>query len=130
VVPGPFCATLKRYCRSEEEGFSRPVVVRLLEALEAQPLPHLTPNEHSHLMVLIQTTLEVRVNQSPRYEVIRYVQRLTNNGVPLMPTVYGISYRCDHSISSMTEHQLPAVPVQLTHISDKLGGENVFDIVI
>lgn len=31
----------------------------LLERLEARQLPHLTPNEHAHLIVLIQTALEV-----------------------------------------------------------------------
>jgi hypothetical protein len=45
--------------RSDEEVFSRPLVTRLIEALEACPIPHLTPNEHAHLLVLIQTTLEV-----------------------------------------------------------------------
>ena len=33
--------------------------MKLLEELETEPLPHLTPNEHAHLLVLIQTTLEV-----------------------------------------------------------------------
>jgi len=46
--------------RSDEEGFSRPLVLRLIQALEADPLPHLTPNEQAHLLVLIQTALEVR----------------------------------------------------------------------
>ncbi|KAJ7786153.1 RAVE protein 1 C terminal-domain-containing protein [Mycena metata] len=43
----------------EEEGFSRGVVNRLIETLEHNPLPHLTPNEQAHLLVLIQTTLEI-----------------------------------------------------------------------
>ncbi|KAJ7492768.1 RAVE protein 1 C terminal-domain-containing protein [Mycena latifolia] len=43
----------------EEEGFSRALVGRLIETLESNPLPHLTPNEHAHLLVLIQTTLEI-----------------------------------------------------------------------
>jgi hypothetical protein len=55
--------------RSDEAVFSRPLVTRLIEALEACPLPHLTPNEQAHLLVLIQTTLEVR--------------RPVNNKVPL-----------------------------------------------
>ncbi|THH13364.1 hypothetical protein EW146_g6843 [Bondarzewia mesenterica] len=42
-----------------DEGFSRPLVESLLEQLEARPLPYLTPNEHAHLLVLIQATLEV-----------------------------------------------------------------------
>ncbi|KAL1677484.1 RAVE protein 1 C terminal-domain-containing protein [Schizophyllum commune] len=44
---------------SEEEGFSRKLVARLLEALERNPLPYLTPSERAHLVVLIQTTLEI-----------------------------------------------------------------------
>jgi hypothetical protein len=47
-------------CRSGEDGFSRALVMELLDQLETEPLPHLTPNEHAHLLVLIQTTLEVR----------------------------------------------------------------------
>ncbi|KAG7099019.1 hypothetical protein E1B28_000902 [Marasmius oreades] len=43
----------------EEEGFGRSLVLGLIERLEANPLPHLTPNEHAHLLVLIQTTLEI-----------------------------------------------------------------------
>ncbi|KAI5897900.1 uncharacterized protein SCHCODRAFT_02565349 [Schizophyllum commune H4-8] len=44
---------------SEEEGFSRKLVARLLDALERNPLPYLTPSERAHLVVLIQTTLEI-----------------------------------------------------------------------
>ncbi|KAJ7487439.1 RAVE protein 1 C terminal-domain-containing protein [Mycena galericulata] len=43
----------------EEEGFSRVLVHRLIETLENNPLPHLTPNEQAHLLVLIQATLEI-----------------------------------------------------------------------
>ncbi|KAJ6621584.1 RAVE protein 1 C terminal-domain-containing protein [Mycena sp. CBHHK59/15] len=43
----------------QEEGFSRTLVDRLIETLENDPLPHLTPNEQAHLLVLIQTTLEI-----------------------------------------------------------------------
>ncbi|KZT72790.1 hypothetical protein DAEQUDRAFT_704451 [Daedalea quercina L-15889] len=43
----------------EEDSFSRSLVERLLERLEESPLPHLTPNEHASLLVLIQTTLEI-----------------------------------------------------------------------
>ena len=35
------------------------MVTRLLSTLEVFPLPHLTANEQSHLLTLIQTTLEV-----------------------------------------------------------------------
>ncbi|KAG2154690.1 RAVE protein 1 C terminal-domain-containing protein [Suillus clintonianus] len=43
----------------DEIVFSRHMVETLIEQLEARPLPHLTPNEHAHLLVLIQTTLEI-----------------------------------------------------------------------
>ncbi|KAF7339596.1 WD repeat protein [Mycena sanguinolenta] len=43
----------------EEDGFSRTLVNRLIRTLEADPLPHLTPNEQAHLLVLVQTTLEI-----------------------------------------------------------------------
>ena len=47
--------------RPEEPVFSRHMVETLIEQLEARPIPRLTPNEHAHLLVLIQTTLEVSV---------------------------------------------------------------------
>ncbi|KAJ3750593.1 RAVE protein 1 C terminal-domain-containing protein [Lentinula detonsa] len=43
----------------DEDGFGRPLVTELIERLESQPLPHLTPNECASLIVLIQTTLEI-----------------------------------------------------------------------
>ncbi|KAG1730794.1 RAVE protein 1 C terminal-domain-containing protein [Suillus occidentalis] len=43
----------------DEPVFSRHMVETLIEQLETRPLPHLTPNEHAHLLVLIQTTLEI-----------------------------------------------------------------------
>jgi hypothetical protein len=49
--------------RLVEEGFSRSLVLRLIETLELYPLPTLTPNEQAHLLVLIQTTLEVSHSQ-------------------------------------------------------------------
>jgi hypothetical protein len=48
------------HSRSDDQGFSRPLIERLLGRLEASPLPHLTRNEHAHLLVLIQAMLEVR----------------------------------------------------------------------
>lgn len=45
--------------RPDDQGFSRPLIERLVGRLEASPLPHLTPNEHAHLLVLIQAMLEV-----------------------------------------------------------------------
>jgi hypothetical protein len=49
--------------RPEEEGFGRVLVTKLIDTLESKPLPHLTANENAHLLVLIQTTLEVTVDQ-------------------------------------------------------------------
>ncbi|KAE9408257.1 WD repeat-containing protein [Gymnopus androsaceus JB14] len=48
-----------QYNDNEEEGFCRPLVTKLIQSLESQPLPHLTPNESASLIVLIQTTLEI-----------------------------------------------------------------------
>ncbi|KAK2461643.1 hypothetical protein APHAL10511_006106 [Amanita phalloides] len=44
---------------SVEEHFSRQLVQRLIDTLENLPLPHLTPNEQAHLLVLLQTTVEI-----------------------------------------------------------------------
>ncbi|KAH7885922.1 RAVE protein 1 C terminal-domain-containing protein [Phlebopus sp. FC_14] len=44
---------------TDDDKFSRSLVEALVEQLEARPLPHLTPNEHAHLIVLVQTTLEI-----------------------------------------------------------------------
>ncbi|EJD03819.1 uncharacterized protein FOMMEDRAFT_106015 [Fomitiporia mediterranea MF3/22] len=44
----------------EEDGrFSRSLVQSLIKELETEPLEHLTPNEHAHLIVLVQTRLEI-----------------------------------------------------------------------
>ncbi|KAL0580829.1 regulator of (H+)-ATPase in vacuolar membrane [Marasmius crinis-equi] len=43
----------------DDEGFGRTLVMSLIERLENNPIPHLTPNEHASLLVLIQTTLEI-----------------------------------------------------------------------
>ncbi|KAF9244559.1 RAVE protein 1 C terminal-domain-containing protein [Melanogaster broomeanus] len=48
---------------ADDEAFSRSFVESLIERLEAQPLPHLTPNEHAHLIVLVQTVLEIDEQQ-------------------------------------------------------------------
>lgn len=44
------------------------MIERLLGRLEAVPLPHLSPNEHAHLLVLIQAMLEVRTHT---YAIVR-----------------------------------------------------------
>ena len=50
-------------------SFHRPVVTRLITALESHPLPNLTSNEQAHLIVLIQTVLEVG---SPCHKISMY----------------------------------------------------------
>ncbi len=45
--------------RPDDQDFSRSLIERLVGRLEESPLPHLTPNEHAHLLVLIQAMLEV-----------------------------------------------------------------------
>jgi hypothetical protein len=50
------------------QGFSRSLIERLLSRLETVPLPHLSPNEHAHLLVLIQAMLEVRTRA---YNIVR-----------------------------------------------------------
>jgi hypothetical protein len=45
--------------RPDDPGLSRSLIERLVGRLEASPLPHLTTIEHAHLLVLIQTMLEV-----------------------------------------------------------------------
>ncbi|KAG8940912.1 regulator of (H+)-ATPase in vacuolar membrane [Tulasnella sp. 424] len=42
-----------------QDLFSRELVDRLVRSLEEHPLPHLTPSEMEHLIVLIQTTVEI-----------------------------------------------------------------------
>lgn len=43
----------------DPNSFSRKLVERLLRKLEQQPLPHLSKTEQAHLIVMIQTTLEI-----------------------------------------------------------------------
>ena len=57
-----FVLVFHLYHSSDEEGFSRPLVERLLQQLEDQPIPHLSPNEQQALEVLVRTTLEVGVS--------------------------------------------------------------------
>ncbi|KAG0704335.1 RAVE protein 1 C terminal-domain-containing protein [Suillus ampliporus] len=59
----------------DETVFSRHMVETLIEQLETRPLPHLTPNEHAHLLVLIQTTLEVseRIGRALDANGLRYM---------------------------------------------------------
>jgi len=42
-----------------DHEFSRPLVTKLIEELEAVPLKSLTENESEQLLVLIQATLDV-----------------------------------------------------------------------
>ncbi|THH06398.1 hypothetical protein EW145_g4114 [Phellinidium pouzarii] len=42
-----------------EDSFSRSLVQHVIDELETEPLAHLTPNERAHLIVLLQTIIEV-----------------------------------------------------------------------
>jgi len=55
-------------------------VQKLLDRLESNPLPHLTPNEQAHLSALIEATLEV-VAKPPLLilSLIVAMARLKNN---------------------------------------------------
>jgi hypothetical protein len=59
VLPTQLAEAVLTRISPTEEGFSRTLVLGLIEALELDPLSDLTPNEQAHLLVLIQTTLEV-----------------------------------------------------------------------
>jgi hypothetical protein len=52
----------------DPNSFSRGLVERLLRKLEQQQLPHLSETEQAHLIVMIQTTLEVCASPSLIYE--------------------------------------------------------------
>jgi len=47
------------FSSNDDIAFTRPVISRLIQMLEIRDLPNLSPNEKAHLIVLIQTTLEV-----------------------------------------------------------------------
>lgn len=88
----------------DDELFSRDLVDRLLEALEKIPLPHLTPSEMEHLLVLIRTALEVSLGKSKVATCLTYCHtRLTNNEDHWMRTAYAISSQFAHFSSSIGE---------------------------
>ncbi|KAK7468733.1 regulator of (H+)-ATPase in vacuolar membrane [Stygiomarasmius scandens] len=86
----------------EEDGFGRPLVNKLLDHLEAEHLPHLTPNEQAHLSVLIQTTLEVDEQQ----------RSLDANGLRYLISMrsFYILNRRVSSPSSPTSHSSNSIP--------------------
>ncbi|KDR85351.1 hypothetical protein GALMADRAFT_132054 [Galerina marginata CBS 339.88] len=67
--------------------FNRSVVTRLIEMLELHPLPNLSVNEQAHLIILIQTTLEIHEQR----------RALDSNGLR-----YLISMRSFYIINSRT----------------------------
>ena len=76
--------SVEAFSSDEEDPFSRSRVERLIGHLEEHPLPHLTPNEHASLLVLIQTALEVSYHltiDSPSLNL----RRSKNNDGPSMP---------------------------------------------
>ncbi|KAF7320375.1 WD repeat protein [Mycena kentingensis (nom. inval.)] len=84
----------------EDEGFSRTAVCRLIETLENNPLPQLTPNEQAHLLVLIQTTLEIDEQR----------RALDANGLRYlisMRSFYILNHRASGSNSPQSQSTLP-----------------------
>ena len=55
-----YLGTNASFSSNDDIAFTRPVISRLIQMLEIRDLPNLSPNEKAHLIVLIQTTLEVR----------------------------------------------------------------------
>ncbi|KAG2023063.1 WD repeat-containing protein [Coprinopsis cinerea AmutBmut pab1-1] len=81
----------------DEEGFSRNSVTRLIAYLENNPLSHLTPNEQAHLVVLIQTTLEIDEQR----------RALDANGLRYlisMRSFYITNQRADKKIANNSSH--------------------------
>ena len=70
------------------------MVEHLVQSLEADPPSHLTPNELAHLLVLIQTTLEVSSFLlsmfSPPDTTLAISSRSMSNDERLIPTAYDI----------------------------------------
>lgn len=88
--------------RPDDQSFSRSLIERLVERLEASPLPHLTPNEHAHLLVLIQAMLEVCTLALDIIQSRPFLPfRLTIRDAPSMPTGSAILFRCALSTSSI-----------------------------
>ena len=54
----PFISNLLLHS-ADDDDFSPSLVKQLLDSLEDEPIPHLTPNEHQTLLVLIQTVGEI-----------------------------------------------------------------------
>ncbi len=63
--------------------------MHLMTRLEEEPIPHLTPNEQQSLLVLIQTTLEVRGLRFVLGITELKSKRLKSNGAPWIPTACG-----------------------------------------
>ena len=72
---------LQRHKSLNDEGtFSSALVQKLLDRLESNPPPHLTPNEQAHLSALIEATLEVGTKPPPFIlSLIVVMARLKNN---------------------------------------------------
>lgn len=85
----------------EKEGFSRPLVTRLIEALETNPLPRLTVNEQAHLSVLIQTTLEIDEQR----------RALDSNGLRYLISMRSF-YILNRRVSSSSPPTAGSIPLQ------------------
>ena len=81
---------------NDDHGFSRPLVTKLINDLEAVPLKSLTENESEQLLVLIQATLDVWIRLLiPIFS--EHSTRLTNVEEPSTPTAYAILFPCEYS---------------------------------
>lgn len=118
--------------RSDEDGFSRTLVVKLIEELETEPLPHLTPNEHAHLLVLIQTTLEVGHSVIHFYLLLMILLfRLMSNAARWTQMDCDMLYPCVLSISStVASDRIPAAHRSMGIYRGNLDIESVSDIAI
>jgi hypothetical protein len=117
------------FIRQDDQGFSRSLIERLLGHLEAVPLPHLTPNEHAHLLVLIQAMLEVRTYTHNMFHHDHGSTRLMTPGGLLIPMASAISSRCALSTFSINVLNQAAQIWREVLVTERAGARD-YDIVI
>ncbi|KAI0639823.1 WD repeat-containing protein [Trametes polyzona] len=90
----------------EDDPFSPTVVKKLLDRLEENPLPHLTPSENASLLVLIQTALEIEEQR----------RALDSNGLRYlisMRSFYILNQRASEPNTPASPSNGPSAPPQL-----------------
>jgi len=117
------------FIRQDDQGFSRSLIERLLGHLEAVPLPHLTPNEHAHLLVLIQAMLEVRTYTHNMFDHDHGSTRLMTLGGLSIPMASAISSRCALSTFSINVLSQAAQIWREVLVTERAGARD-YDIVI